>query len=298
MTLALHYGERSVVPLPHETVLNALLRAGIDIPFSCKAGVCHTCLSQCTEGQIPASAQCGLAAHLLEQRYFLPCKCQATTAMTIRSAVAADLQAGEVFDAPAAAPLPELPYPATDPQLWAELDEGRVVRQVLEDFYDQVYADPLLSPFFERVTKDRVIDKQYSFLKQCLTGEKIYFGDRPRNAHHWMVLSDAVFDHRQSLMRQAQQANHLTPDQMARWRRVEEHFRPDMVKTEVWPRRVGGEDLLTEGFATETLTEATVCDHCSAEILAGTAVAYHLRLGQVSCHACASGALAHDAPLE
>ena len=290
LSLTLRYGERAVTPLAGETVLNALLRAGIDVPFSCKAGACHTCLSLCLEGDIPEKAQRGLASHLLEKRYFLPCKCKAVNDMSIAPALTGDLVDPAVFDEPVAAvAVAELPYPDTDPELWAELEDGKTVRRVLEDFYDRVYTDPVLSPFFGRVTKDRVTDKQYSFMKQCLTGEKVYFGDRPRNAHHWMIISDALFDHRQSLMLQALQAQHLSPAQISRWVRIEEHFRPDMVKTEVWPRRVGEEEIFMEGFASETLMDATVCDHCGAEIAAGTTVAYHRRLGQVSCRVCASG---------
>ena len=294
MSLTLRYGDRVVTPLAGETVLNALLRAGIDVPFSCKAGACHTCLSLCTEGDVPEKAQRGLAAHLLEKRYFLPCKCKAVSDMRITPALESDLVDPAVFDEPVAAATcaaasAELPYPEPDPELWAELEDGKTVRRVLEDFYERVYADPLLSPFFGRVTKDRVTDKQYSFMKQCVTGEKVYFGDRPRNAHHWMIISEALFEHRQALMLQALHAQNLSPGQISRWVRIEEHFRPDMVKTEVWPRRVGDEEIFLEGFASETLMEATVCDHCGAEIAAGTTVAYHRRLGQVSCRVCASG---------
>lgn len=294
MTPTLRYGDRAVTPLAGETVLNALLRAGIDVPFSCKAGACHTCLSLCVEGDVPEKAQRGLAAHLLEKRYFLPCKCKAVNDMRIAPALESDLVDPAVFDEPVAAATcasasAELPYPEPDPELWAELEDGKTVRRVLEDFYQRVYADPLLAPFFGRVTQDRVTDKQYSFMKQCVTGEKVYFGDRPRNAHHWMIISDALFDHRQALMLQALQAQNLSAGQISRWVRIEEHFRPDMVKAEVWPRRVGDEEIFIEGFASETLMEATVCDHCGAEIAAGTTVAYHRRLGQVSCRVCASG---------
>ena len=294
MGLTLRYGDRAVTPLPGETVLNALLRAGIDVPFSCKAGVCQTCVSLCIEGDVPEKAQRGLAAHLLEKRYFLPCKCKAVSDMRIAPALESDLVDPAVFDEPVAAAVctsasAELPYPAADPELWAALEDGKTVRRVLEDFYARVYADPLLSPFFGRVTQDRVTDKQYSFMKQCLTGEKVYFGDRPRNAHHWMIISEALFEHRQALMLQALQAQRLSPEQISRWVRIEEHFRPDMVKAEIWPRRVGEEGIFIAGFASETLIDATVCDHCGAEIAAGTTVTYHRRLGQVSCRVCASG---------
>jgi ferredoxin len=56
--------------LPGETVLNALLRAGINMPFSSKAGVCHTCLIRCTEGMISERAQRGLAPDFMDGVYF------------------------------------------------------------------------------------------------------------------------------------------------------------------------------------------------------------------------------------
>ena len=48
---------------------------------------------------------------------------------------------------------------------------------------------PEMKPFFHGVTQQRAADKQYAFLKQLMTGEKAYFGDRPRNAHHRMVIT-------------------------------------------------------------------------------------------------------------
>jgi CDP-4-dehydro-6-deoxyglucose reductase len=58
-----------------ETVLSALLAAGIDAPYSCRAGLCHTCLHQAIEGEIPAQAQFGLSDAQKSQGYFLPCVC-------------------------------------------------------------------------------------------------------------------------------------------------------------------------------------------------------------------------------
>lgn len=136
---------------------------------------------------------------------------------------------------------------------------------------------------------DRVIGKQYSFLMHCMTGTDSYIGERPKNAHHWMVIPDTLFEHRQQLMAQAQREYGLTPDQCAGWTRLEEHFRADIVKFAPWPRRVGGDAIDTERYDTVTLDEATVCDHCGAEIAAHTTVRYHARLGQVGCARCARG---------
>jgi ferredoxin/truncated hemoglobin YjbI len=185
----------------------------------------------------------------------------------------------------------ELEAPHPDRQLWTELDEGLAVRAVLEDFYATVYRDAQLSPFFAGVTIDRSIDKQYSFLRQLMTGERVYFGDRPRNAHHWMVVSGALFEHRQRLMRQAQERHHLNEAQIARWTRLEAHYRADIVKSEPWPRRVGGVDIHVDGYGLQVLDEATVCDHCGGAVDVGVEVRYHLRLGHVSCPRCMSEVL-------
>lgn len=183
----------------------------------------------------------------------------------------------------------EAAAPAPDPALWAELGRGDVVRRVLEDFYRRVYAAPLLAPFFEGVTLDRSIDKQYSFLRQLMTGERVYFGDRPRNAHHWMVISQELFDHRQELMERVLAEHGLSTPQIARWTRLELHYRPDIVKSHAWPRVVNGQALPADGYAREILAEATLCDHCGEAVEAGVSVAYHVRLGTVSCPACGGG---------
>lgn len=188
-------------------------------------------------------------------------------------------------DARLEAPRTECPAPEPDAALWAGFDEG-LMRRALEDFYAQVYADEQLAPYFEGVTQARAVDKQFSFMKQCLTGEKVYFGNRPRNAHHGMIISDALFDYRQDLMRRTLAHHGLDADQIARWQRIEAHFRGDIVKAAAWPRLVDGLPVHHEGFARETLSADTLCDHCQAPIAAGTTVLYHRRTGKVSCASC------------
>src|SRR5690606_3152802 len=87
-------------------------------------------------------------------------------------------------------------YPEADPILWEALQQGRLLSKLLAVFYHRIFRDPLLAPFFEGVTESRLVEKQYNFLCQAITGEKVYFGERPRNSHHWMVVSDELFDHR------------------------------------------------------------------------------------------------------
>ena len=71
----LKYQDKTVVSRQGENVLDAMLRQGISLPFSCRNGVCHVCLQRCIQGTIPPEAQHGLRTELSEQGYFMACKC-------------------------------------------------------------------------------------------------------------------------------------------------------------------------------------------------------------------------------
>jgi len=177
-------------------------------------------------------------------------------------------------------------YPEPDLELWEGLDEGRLLSKVLVDFYGRVYEDPLLSPFFEGVTKQRLIEKQYNFLYQILTGEKVYFGERPRNAHHWMVISDELFDYRADLMKSCLRRAGVPEHLVMRFHAIEEIYRQDIVKDKPWNKILFGKEVPVEGFDAMTLDDATLCDSCQQEILAGAQVKYHVRMGKVFCESC------------
>lgn len=73
----LFYGENEVELRESDTVLEALLRDGIDVPYSCASGVCQSCIVRC-EGPAPVKAQAGLKETLAAQGYFLACQCRSS----------------------------------------------------------------------------------------------------------------------------------------------------------------------------------------------------------------------------
>jgi NAD(P)H-flavin reductase/ferredoxin len=58
-----------------ESVLDALLREQIDIPYACNEGACQSCMIRSLAGAPPAKAQQGLKDILQHQQYFLACLC-------------------------------------------------------------------------------------------------------------------------------------------------------------------------------------------------------------------------------
>lgn len=174
-----------------------------------------------------------------------------------------------------------------DPEAWAVLNEGNRLLEVLRDFYTRVYADERLAPFFERVTKQHVIDKQYSFLHAKLTGKDVYFGDRPRNAHHWMVISDELFDYRESLLARCLREHGLPEAIVEHIRAIDETFRKQIVKSVPRCRKLEGIELPLDGYAEIELALAYLCDGCKEPIECGETVVYHRRIGVTHCERCA-----------
>lgn len=56
------------------TLLDAAMRAGADLPFSCKGGVCSTCKAKILEGEVEMEVCYGLEADEVEAGYVLTCQ--------------------------------------------------------------------------------------------------------------------------------------------------------------------------------------------------------------------------------
>ncbi|MBX7219409.1 MAG: 2Fe-2S iron-sulfur cluster binding domain-containing protein [Blastocatellia bacterium] len=82
----IRYNDFSFSVGPGESVLDCILRNGIDISHACKAGACNSCMMKANQGTIPSKAQVGLRDSLKEQGYFLPCVCFPDTDLVLTDA--------------------------------------------------------------------------------------------------------------------------------------------------------------------------------------------------------------------
>ena len=69
-----------------ESVLDGLLRQGVNVPHSCRAGACQSCLMRAERGEVPAKAQVGLKETLKAQGYFLACACRPESELEVAGA--------------------------------------------------------------------------------------------------------------------------------------------------------------------------------------------------------------------
>ncbi|MCC5876121.1 MAG: 2Fe-2S iron-sulfur cluster binding domain-containing protein, partial [Candidatus Sumerlaeia bacterium] len=83
MTVKITINDQCISINPGESVLDALERSGIAILYSCRSGICQSCLVKAQEGAIPPRAQAGLKESLKAQGYFLSCVCEPLEDMCI-----------------------------------------------------------------------------------------------------------------------------------------------------------------------------------------------------------------------
>jgi ring-1,2-phenylacetyl-CoA epoxidase subunit PaaE len=68
-------GKRREVPVAEgESILDAALRAGMDLPFACKGGMCSTCRAHLVEGDAPMEVNYSLEPWELKAGFILTCQ--------------------------------------------------------------------------------------------------------------------------------------------------------------------------------------------------------------------------------
>lgn len=174
------------------------------------------------------------------------------------------------------------------PELWEALGEGELLRRVLEAFYDEIFEDELIAPYFQNVTKEWAISKQYEFLAAMFRGDHNYFGMLPFNAHHWMIISDELFDYREAIFERYLRDFGVCEEHVRLWGFIHEKFRSVIVKSKSRGMIWGDRELAHEGFSTEVVEVATLCDGCHSEMLEGSHGVMHRRTGQLFCELCSA----------
>jgi ring-1,2-phenylacetyl-CoA epoxidase subunit PaaE len=62
-----------------ETILDAALRMGADLPYACKGGVCCTCRAKVTEGTVAMEVNYALDKDEVENGFVLTCQAHPTS---------------------------------------------------------------------------------------------------------------------------------------------------------------------------------------------------------------------------
>lgn len=69
-----HQGNTHTIDVPeNKTVLAAAQEAGLELPFSCSAGVCTTCAAKLSAGSVDQAEGMGVSPELQSEGYALLC---------------------------------------------------------------------------------------------------------------------------------------------------------------------------------------------------------------------------------
>ncbi len=105
---------------------------------------------------------------------------------------------------------------------------GDRLRAVLEDFYDRVFADPMIGFLFQGSDRARLIDKEWELAATMLGGEVRYTGRPMRQAHARAPILGGHFERRQKLLRDTLDSHGVPSDVTETWLRHNEKLRPQV----------------------------------------------------------------------
>ncbi|HYC28213.1 MAG TPA: 2Fe-2S iron-sulfur cluster-binding protein, partial [Chitinophagaceae bacterium] len=66
-----------------ESILDAALAQGADLPYACKGGVCCTCRAKLVEGQVEMEVNYGLEEDEIAQGFILTCQSRPKTGRVV-----------------------------------------------------------------------------------------------------------------------------------------------------------------------------------------------------------------------
>jgi CDP-4-dehydro-6-deoxyglucose reductase len=95
--VVIHYEGKDTIVEESHSVLEVLEGAGFRIPYSCRKGICQSCMLQ-TDDPVPAQSQQGLRASQIAQGYFLACCCYPQQDISVRPKNISDQVQGMVVD--------------------------------------------------------------------------------------------------------------------------------------------------------------------------------------------------------
>ncbi len=125
--------------------------------------------------------------------------------------------------------------------LYNQLLDKTIILRINQHFYEQVYAHPWLSLYFQAVTKEFITQQQTDFIVGAIGGPKLFCGRLPSNAHPHMFITDELFDLRKAMLQRSFQELKAPYELEEAWLRIDEAFRRVIVKNSIedckgrWP---------------------------------------------------------------
>ena len=91
------------------------------------------------------------------------------------------------------------------------------LRRVIRDFYDRVFADPMIGFLFAGKNKERLIQKEGELVASLLGGRIEYSGRSMARAHARVRITTGHFDRRLTILEETLADHAVDPEVRGRW---------------------------------------------------------------------------------
>jgi len=122
---------------------------------------------------------------------------------------------------------------AIDPTLFDRLGGLDTLRRVHKIFYDKLFVHPWLKQFFVEHPQEIFENQQTNFMSGLMGGPKIYAGKTPKMAHQNILITDELFETRNSILSQSIKEAGVADDVREEWLEADRTLKRALVKSSV-----------------------------------------------------------------
>lgn len=95
---------------------------------------------------------------------------------------------------------------------------GDALRRVIEDFYDRLFADPMIGFLFEGKNKQRLVQKEWEMTARLLGASDIRYTGRPMpEAHAKSPILGGHFERRRKILEETLAEHGVDPEVVDAW---------------------------------------------------------------------------------
>lgn len=117
--------------------------------------------------------------------------------------------------------------------LFDEIGGRFPINRIMKSFYDKVYDDPWLGPYFKDIKREIIESQQGDFIQRSLGGGPVYSGKLPIPAHSNMFITEELYNLRHKYLEEAIREEGFPTHVIEKWLRIDDSFRDGLIKEKV-----------------------------------------------------------------
>lgn len=109
----------------------------------------------------------------------------------------------------------------------------KIIKSVNVEFYEMMYEDPWLKEVFKNIDIEFITEQQTDFILMAFGGPKRYRGRNPKDAHPHILITDEMWEVRESYLRKAFEKVQAPEWLSQKWLGIDNAFKESIINREV-----------------------------------------------------------------